>query len=205
MKLNLTNITSGYNTVSTLNANFDAIEQAMENTLSRDGTTPNQMGANLDMNSKDIVNVKDIYIDGLYIDGVKVDVQDGLTVENIFQTSSFVAIAGQTVFDVGVPIEFSNSVLVAVNGLVLAPGEFTINGTTVVIATPSAPGDEVVIRRFTKRVYSTGADDYRFENQATFDSSFAIGNGRNAMTAGPITILNGVTITIPTGSSWHII
>ena len=56
-KLNLTDVSGGYNLVATYNANNAAIEAAIENTLSRDGTTPNTMSADLDMNSQRIVNV----------------------------------------------------------------------------------------------------------------------------------------------------
>jgi hypothetical protein len=40
-----------------LNANFTLIEEAIENTLSRDGTTPNALEASLDANSHRIVNL----------------------------------------------------------------------------------------------------------------------------------------------------
>jgi hypothetical protein len=40
-----------------LNSNLDAIEAALENTLSRDGTSPNQMEAQLDMNDNRITNL----------------------------------------------------------------------------------------------------------------------------------------------------
>ncbi len=43
--------------LATHNANLDAIEAAMELTLSRDGTNPNAMEANLDMNSHRIYNL----------------------------------------------------------------------------------------------------------------------------------------------------
>jgi len=43
--------------IQTLNANAAAIETALENTLSRDGTSPNQMGTTLDMNDYRIINV----------------------------------------------------------------------------------------------------------------------------------------------------
>lgn len=56
-KLSLSTIGSRYASVAALNQNFDAIETAIENTLSRDGTTPNVMGANLDMNSHNLLNV----------------------------------------------------------------------------------------------------------------------------------------------------
>jgi hypothetical protein len=48
---------SGYRSSNALNANLDAIELALENTVSRDGTSPNQMEAILDMNSNKITNL----------------------------------------------------------------------------------------------------------------------------------------------------
>lgn len=43
--------------LTTLNANFGLVEAAIENTLSRDGTSPNEMEADLDMNSNRILNL----------------------------------------------------------------------------------------------------------------------------------------------------
>lgn len=43
--------------IDTINDNNAAIETALENTLSRDGTSPNSMGATLDMNSNRIINL----------------------------------------------------------------------------------------------------------------------------------------------------
>lgn len=56
-KVTLQTITAGYASVDLLNANFSAIATALENTLSRDGTSPNTMSANLDMNSNRVVNL----------------------------------------------------------------------------------------------------------------------------------------------------
>src|SRR5512139_2729443 len=55
-KLVLSDVTSGYASTTVVNANNAAIETALENTLSRDGTGPNQMGAALDMNGFNILN-----------------------------------------------------------------------------------------------------------------------------------------------------
>lgn len=40
-----------------INSNSDILEAAIDNTLSRDGTAPNQMGATFDMNSNRIINL----------------------------------------------------------------------------------------------------------------------------------------------------
>ena len=50
-------ITSGYASITSLNANFVALRNAFDNTLSRDGSTPNTMSADLDMNGNDVTNV----------------------------------------------------------------------------------------------------------------------------------------------------
>lgn len=57
-KLTVADITSGYTSTTALNTAFTAIETALENTLSRDGTSPNQMSSNLDMNGYAILNAR---------------------------------------------------------------------------------------------------------------------------------------------------
>jgi hypothetical protein len=44
-----------------------------------------------------------------------------------------------------------------------------------------------------------------FENDTTLTSDYTITAGKNAMTAGPITIADGVTVTIPDGSTWTVV
>ena len=58
-KLTLTDVAAGYGLTTTVNTNNDGVEAAIENTLSRDGTSPNAMSANLDMNSNRVINVTD--------------------------------------------------------------------------------------------------------------------------------------------------
>lgn len=53
----IANLDNPSTAVNQLNANSTIIQQAFDNTLSRDGTTPNQMGSNLDMNSHQIINL----------------------------------------------------------------------------------------------------------------------------------------------------
>lgn len=64
-KLTLNDITSGYASTTALNENFALIETALENTLSRDGTTPNSMSADLDMNGNSILNVSSLTVNGV--------------------------------------------------------------------------------------------------------------------------------------------
>jgi hypothetical protein len=68
-KLVLTDITGSYASVAALNANFALIETSLENTLSRDGTTPNTMSADLDLNSHDLLNVQRVNAVEFVLDG----------------------------------------------------------------------------------------------------------------------------------------
>lgn len=62
-KLTLVDLVGGYLSVASINANYDLLEVAMENTLSRDGKTPNTMSADIDMNSIGrITNLQDAVI-----------------------------------------------------------------------------------------------------------------------------------------------
>ncbi len=56
---NLASLQNDNTAVTTINTNNDAVEAAMENTLSRNGLAPNQMEAQLDMNSNRIINTAD--------------------------------------------------------------------------------------------------------------------------------------------------
>lgn len=56
-KLNLPTLTGGYNDANLINEAFTAIEQFSDNTVSRDGATPNTMEAALDMNGQRIINL----------------------------------------------------------------------------------------------------------------------------------------------------
>lgn len=44
-----------------------------------------------------------------------------------------------------------------------------------------------------------------WENSATISANYSITSGNNAMSAGRITVASGVTVTVPSGSSWAIV
>ena len=50
-----------------------------------------------------------------------------------------------------------------------------------------------------------GTDNIFFENDQVMTSDYTIKSGKNAMSAGPITINNGVTLTVPSGSTYTVI
>jgi hypothetical protein len=50
-----------------------------------------------------------------------------------------------------------------------------------------------------------GTDKIFWENDITITSNYTITTNKNAMTAGPVTVSNGVIVTIPSGSVWTIV
>jgi len=67
-KPTITTVASGYQSTDVLNSNFTKLRDAFDNTISLDGSTPNAMNADLDMNSNDILNVKTLYADTIVYD-----------------------------------------------------------------------------------------------------------------------------------------
>ncbi len=50
-----------------------------------------------------------------------------------------------------------------------------------------------------------GTDKAFYENDINITTDYSINANKNAMSAGPITINTGVTVTVPTGSTWSIV
>lgn len=51
----------------------------------------------------------------------------------------------------------------------------------------------------------SGGNVIFYENDTTVTASYTISTGKNAVSAGPVTVADGVTITIPDGSSWTVV
>jgi hypothetical protein len=94
-------------------------------------------------------------------------------------------------------------------------GTYTSAGTTLARTTvlaSSNSGSLVTFSAGTKDVFVTypagrsvsGGEGYT-ENDATIDISSTINTGRNAVSAGPITVSSGITVTIPSGSVWTVV
>ena len=50
-----------------------------------------------------------------------------------------------------------------------------------------------------------GSDAVFFENDQTVTTNYTLTTNKNAVTAGPVTVNSGVTVTIPSGSSWVVV
>jgi hypothetical protein len=129
------------------------------------------------------------------------------------------ATAGQTVFNAngGYTVGYLD---VFLNGSKLTSTDFTAtNGTTVTLTEAAQVSDIVRLEALGTFLASNGVSKTGdtmtgvltitskpfFENGRTVTSSYSISADSNAMSAGPITIQAGVTVSIPNGSAWVIV
>lgn len=91
--------------VTAINNNSDKIEEAFANTLSRDGSTPNQMGADIDLNSNDLLNVSTLDVANIVYQGEAL-VPETLVISNAMYKAQYDPNnVGGNVFDVVKPVD----------------------------------------------------------------------------------------------------
>lgn len=94
-------------------------------------------------------------------------------------------------------------------------GTYTASGTTLsrdTVLESSNSGSLVNFAAGSKDVFVTypaeraviGGMGY-VENSATISQSSTINAGNNALSAGPVTINSGITVTVPSGSRWTVV
>lgn len=74
-KPSVTTISSGYASNTQLNNNLTALRDAFDNTLSLDGSSPNAMGADIDLNGNDLLNAGVVNADNVVVDGINLTTQ----------------------------------------------------------------------------------------------------------------------------------
>jgi len=127
------------------------------------------------------------------------------------------AVAGQTTFTFNYTVGLLD---VFVNGVKLISSDYTAsNGTSVVLNTACAENDAIKLEAYgnfsvanavaksgdTMTAPLTITGKPFFENGQTVTADYSISANCNAMSAGPITINTGVTVTVPSGSNWVVI
>jgi len=110
--------------------------------------------------------------------------------------TTYYVIAGPTQWEVGI-------------------GTYTSSGTTLsrdTVLASSNSGSLVSFSAGTKDVWVDypagravqGAEGY-IENAATINTNSTINAGNNAISAGPVSVATGITVTVPTGSVWTVV
>ena len=158
------------------------------------------------------------------VTGVEVDIASSTTTDIGSVASNSVRVTGTaTIASFGTTyrgpkfVRFASSLTLTDSPALILPGATNISITAgdTCIVTPKATlgiADGWVVVALQKGVGSGGSGatgatgNYVFyENDQTITGNYTLSNGKNAMTAGPITINTGITVTIPTGATWSIV
>ena len=148
-KPTISNISSGYASTTTLNNNFTALRDGFDNTLSLDGSTPNSMNADLDMNSNDILNANIINTSTLKLDGTVVAVGDLSAAGASLNSNSHTGNGSTTAFSMSYAPVIKDNTQVYIDGVYQEKSTYSISGTTLTFseAPPFNSGIEIVVTR----------------------------------------------------------
>lgn len=139
----ITNIAGNPTTAATnINTNFTALATLVEQFLSRDGTSPNSMGADLDMNNYDINNGKSGYFTALRVGNTPVPgsttvLTGALTDPNADRILFWDDSAGTHTY-------LSTSAQLSISGTTLSIGTLPINDLSDVVITSAATNQVLV-------------------------------------------------------------
>jgi hypothetical protein len=148
-KPDITTIASGYYSRQALNNNFENLQDGFDNTLSLDGSTPNAMGADLDMNSNDILNAQTLNASALRLDGVLVSssslAASGATLFSTDHTGDGTTVAYSTTYQAFI----KDNTQVYLDGVYQNKAGYSISGTTLTFseAPPLNAAIEIVVAR----------------------------------------------------------
>ena len=129
-KPTVTTVASGYYGRQALNDNFEALRDAFDNTLSRDGSTPNAMGADFDMNGYRVLNAGQIDTDALYLNGIRVAPVGGVEYKTSYLTASYTGNGSTVAYALTADPQSEGNVSVYVDGVYQNKDTFSLSGTT---------------------------------------------------------------------------
>ncbi len=73
------------------------------------------------------------------------------------------------------------------------------------VTATSYAGDGSALTGIAAGAAGGGSDEIFYENGQNVTANYTITNGKNAMSAGPITIDSGVTVTVGAGETWTVV
>jgi hypothetical protein len=130
----------------------------------------------------------------------------------VITAEDFNGTGSQTAFTMSVTPANSESVFIAISGVVQDPSNYTVTGTTLTFSTAPPLGTNNISCRYLGLPTTTtgtgaviNATNGIIINNQTISASYTIPVGSNAMSTGPVTAASGVTITVSAGSRYIVI
>ena len=125
---------------------------------------------------------------------------------------TFSGTGSQTAFTMSVTPANSQSVVVAISGVVQDPVNYTVSGTTLTFSTaPPLGTNNISCRYLALPTTTTGtaavvnATNGIIVNNSQIAASYTIPSGSNALSVGPVTAGSGAVITVPSGSRYIVL
>jgi len=167
-KPTISTISSGYASNTQLNNNFSALRTGFDNTLSLDGSTPNAMNADLDMNGNNILNASQVNVDSLYIDGISV-VPGDVTLQTTYLTASYTGDGSQVAYALTANPQTEANTSVYVDGVYQNKDTYSVSGVVVTFseAPPLNSAIEIVYPTNTDTLNGTTADLITYNQGST--------------------------------------
>ena len=174
------------------------------------GDTSPQLGGDLDMNGKDIVTTSNADIE-LNPNGTGKTVLKGNTNPGTIVFNCEVNTHGQTVKAQPHSASVTNTLTLPPGGdgeLVSTVATQTLTNKSIAAtqltgALPAIDGSSLT--GISAGATGGGSDQVFYENGQTVTTNYTITNGKNAMSAGPITINSGVTVTVGSGETYTVV
>jgi hypothetical protein len=149
-KPTISTISSGYASNTQLNNNFSALRTGFDNTLSLDGSTPNAMNADFDMNSNDILNANEINTSSLRLNGVLVSAAGEVDVtSSIMSSDVFTGNGSTTVYTLSFAPYIKDNTQIYIDGVYQNKITYSTSGNTLTFteAPPLNSAIEVMVAR----------------------------------------------------------
>ena len=204
-----------------ISGSSDTVDGLEATDLSSNNYLQTQLGTKLNSSSYTASDVltKIKTVDGAG-SGLDADTLDGLQATNLasnnyvqgrFSSNGYMQSYVST--EVANLVDSAPSTLDTLNELAAALGDDANFSTTVTTSIGLRATNTYVNSTFTSNNYfqdnlfpvGGGSDQVFFENDQTVTTNYTITTGKNAMSAGPINVSNGVIVTIPSGSEWAIV
>ena len=149
------------------------------------GVTTTGTTFHVDRATGEITFVTDAKFDGT------VGIAGTLTYEDVTNVDSIGIITARTGVIVGSGVTLNATGVIATG--VITATSFSGSGANLTNLPPSAP------------VGGASTNQVFFENDNSVDVNYSVTSGKNAMSAGPIAIKSGITVTVHSGSFWPIV